>query len=308
MPASGEWVMFPQRTMFPLLTSTVLGLLYTTASAVILPRTSAVHLAVSPQCGTLAGGVPADVNVGLGSLSQYKTIVAFGDSYTGGGDTNGPTWVEDLATSVGAKLINYASSGAVIDVNQWPQIAPIQTTASVDFINQAGNFTASQILQELDHETTLFVLFWGIGDYAEAVATGETDMSNIAGVLVYTLLELTSSPSFATNVLVVDNYGLGLTSPAGNAFKQDVFTSLGTGRSAFNWNVGYASFNGIWDGVLYGSPGYEAFGFTDTGMCNETCADPAHTFYWAPGNPSAATHSIMATYVEEVLTQCVSST
>lgn len=63
--------------MFPLLTS-VLALLCTTASAVVLPRSSAVHLAVSPQCGTLSGGVPADVNVGLGPLSSYKTIVAFG--------------------------------------------------------------------------------------------------------------------------------------------------------------------------------------------------------------------------------------
>ncbi|KAF8204205.1 hypothetical protein K438DRAFT_1580018, partial [Mycena galopus ATCC 62051] len=110
---------------------------------------------------------------------------------------------------------------------------------------------------------------------------------------------------------IVDNYGLGQTSPAGDAFKQDLFTSLGTGRRLYGWNVGFASFNSIWEGVLYGSPGASAFGYSDTGICvqgKETCADPAHTFYWTAGNPSAATHSIMATYVEEVLTQCASST
>ncbi|KAJ7166515.1 hypothetical protein C8R43DRAFT_1122086 [Mycena crocata] len=212
-----------------LLTSTLLALLCTTASAVVLPRAGDVHLAVSPQCGNLSGGIPADVNVGLGSLSSYKTIIAFGDSYTGGGATNGPTWVENLASSVGAKLINYGSPLQVADAG-----TPIDENLANDFMTT----------QELDPATTLYIVFFGIGDYAEAVATGETDMSNIAG-------------------------------------------------------------------VLYGSPGYAAFGYTDPGICvdgNQTCSDPAHMFYWAPGNPSATTHSIMATYVEEVLTQCQSST
>ncbi|KAJ7811768.1 hypothetical protein B0H14DRAFT_3754248, partial [Mycena olivaceomarginata] len=81
-----------------------------------------------PHCGTLSGGVPLDVNVGLGPMSTYKTIVAFGglfrfypavvnidlniriDSYTAGA-TNGPTWVQNFADSTGAKLVNYAVSG-----------------------------------------------------------------------------------------------------------------------------------------------------------------------------------------------------
>ncbi|KAJ7447259.1 carbohydrate esterase family 16 protein [Mycena latifolia] len=292
--------------MLPL-SATVLAFLCATASATALPRTSAVHLAASPQCGNLSGGVPSDVNVGL-NLAGYKTIVAFGDSYTGGGTTNGPTWVQNLANSIGAKLIDYASTGAVVDVNQWPQVVSVQATATVDFINQANNFMTTQ---KLDPATTLYVIFFGIGDYAEAIATGETDMNQIAGVLVYTILGLTSSTSFAKNILIVDNYGLGKTSPTGDAFKQDLFTSLGTGRRLYGWNVGFASFNNIWNGVLYGSPGYAAFGYTDSGVCvqgNATCSDPAHTFYWTPGNPSAATHSIMATYVEEVLSQCKSTT
>ncbi|KAJ7083403.1 carbohydrate esterase family 16 protein [Mycena belliarum] len=296
--------------MFPLVASILLTFLCTTASAVTLPRASAVHLAISPQCGTLSGGSPSDVNVGL-KLSGYKTIVAFGDSFTGGGTTNGPTWVQNLASSVGAKLINYAASGAVVDINQWPQAASVQAKASVDFINQANNFTTTQ---DLDPSTTLYVIFFGIGKLCSPVefaAAGKTDMNQIAGVLVYTLLELSSSPSFAKNILIVDNYGLGKTSPAGDAFKQDLFTSLGTGRSLYGWNVGFVSFNNFWNGVLYGTPGAAAFGYTSTGVCvqgNATCSDPSRTFYWAPGNPSAATHSLMASYVEQVLSQCQSST
>ncbi|KAJ6606828.1 hypothetical protein B0H10DRAFT_1819515 [Mycena sp. CBHHK59/15] len=279
--------------MFPKLSFTVLAFFCATTSAVVLPRSSAVHLAVSPQCGTLSSGVPADVNVGLGPLSSYKTIVAFGDSYTNG-NCNGPTWVQNLATSIGAKLINYAVSGTEADGNV------------------ANTFMTTQ---KLDPATTLYIVFFGIGDKCCRLiaisATGKTNMNQIAGVLVYTMLGLTSSQSFAKNILIVDNYGLGKTSPAGDAFKTDLFVSLGTGHRLYGWNVGFASFKGIWEGVLYGSPGYAAFGYTNPGTCvqssGSTCADPAHTFYWSPGNPSAATHAIMATYVQEVLTQCISS-
>ncbi|KAJ7608776.1 carbohydrate esterase family 16 protein [Roridomyces roridus] len=286
------------------------ALLFASASVLRAPRTSGVHLAVSPQCGTLASGVPADVNVGLKPLKEYKNIVAFGDSYTGG-STNGPTWVQNLATSAGATLINYAATGAVVDVDQWPEVPAVQAHTSVDFINQAnGLMYGSQ--QKLDPSTTLYVIFLGIGDYAEAVATNSTtsSLNQIAGVLLYTLLGLVSSPvSFANDILLIDNYGLGLTSPLGDTFKTYLFEALGTGRRSYGWNVGFASLNSIWEGVLYdGATGYEAFGYTSPGVCDESCAEPGSTFYWTAGNPSAATHAIMAEYVEEVLTQCQSST
>ncbi|KAJ7292663.1 carbohydrate esterase family 16 protein [Mycena rebaudengoi] len=310
--------------MLPLL-SFILGYLCATTSAAVLPRASAVHLAIGPQCGNLSSGIPADVNAGLGSLSTYKTIVAFGgesfeyqvgrlthcvetDSYTGGGATNGPTWVQNLAASTGAKLVNYGSTGAVVDKNQWPQVKSVQSTSSLDFINQASQFETTQ---KFDPATTLYIIFFGIEDYAQAIATGKTDLNQIAGVLVYTLLGLTSSTNFAKNILIVDNYGLGKSSPAGESFKKDLFVTLGTGHRLYGWNVGFASFGRLWQGVLYSSPGYAAFGYTDSGTCvkdGKTCSDPAHTFYWGPGyaNPSAATHAIMANYVEEVFTQCTS--
>jgi hypothetical protein len=54
--------------------------------------------------------------------------------------------------------------------------------------------------------------------------------------------------------------------PAGDAFKQNLFTSLGTGHRQYGWNVGFVSFNGIWEGILYGSPGASVFGYTNTGI------------------------------------------
>ena len=44
-----------------------------------------IHLAIGSHCGSLSGNF-ADVNSGLPDLASYKTIVAFGDSYT---DTGG---------------------------------------------------------------------------------------------------------------------------------------------------------------------------------------------------------------------------
>ncbi|KAJ7157269.1 carbohydrate esterase family 16 protein [Mycena filopes] len=295
--------------MFPLLSSTVLALLCATSSAVVLPRTTAgaVQLAVSPQCGSLSGG-PADVNAGLGALSSYKTIVAFGDSFTGG-KSNGATWAQALADSAGATLINHGSNGAVVDVNQWPQVATVQSASKADYIHQVETFMTYGNTMP-DPDTTLYVIFFGIGDYAQAVAAGHTDMVQIAGVQVYTTLEMVSARAFAKNILVVDNYGLGKTSGMGDTYKQDIFTSLATSRRLYGMNVGFASFNSIWEGVLYGAPGAAAFGYTNTGVCvqnGQTCQDPDHTMYWSAGTPSAATHSIMAEYVEQVLTKCQSS-
>jgi len=301
-------------------------------SAAVLPEraASAVHLAVSPNCGTLSGP-PADVNAGLGPLTSFRTIVAFGDSYTDGGVdngsplkpavvsppnpfaggrwSNGPVWVEALAEAANATLKDYATAGAVIDATQWPNTDINKTN---DFYHQVELFTSKNT--HLEAETTLYVLFFGMEDFIESIVTNQTDLSYIAQSYVWEILTLSSSPIGATNFLLVDNYGRGVTTPAGEAFKQDIFTALGTGRRQLDWNVGFVSFVDIWQGVLGSNPGYSAFGYTDPGTCTvssdttvDACADPDHTFYWIGENPTTATHSILAEYVEEVLTQCQSS-
>lgn len=44
-------------------------------------RNDGISLAVSPNCGSLAGA-PADVNAGLLPLAAYRTLVTFGVSWT----------------------------------------------------------------------------------------------------------------------------------------------------------------------------------------------------------------------------------
>jgi hypothetical protein len=109
----------------------VLGLLLRILSAFLVPSidpNDGIHLAVSPRCGPLSG-TASDFNAGL-NLPQFKTIVAFGDSFTDGGrhdggplepaviippnilaggrSTNGPVWVEGIASDIGARVMDYA--------------------------------------------------------------------------------------------------------------------------------------------------------------------------------------------------------
>ncbi|KAJ3757210.1 carbohydrate esterase family 16 protein [Lentinula raphanica] len=302
--------------------------------------TSDVHLAVSPNCGSLSGP-PADINNGLKPLSNYSTIVAFGDSYTsgsifngsalpppvlsppnpnaGGRITNGPLWVENLAAAANATLQDWAVNGSVIDHNMYPSI---NFGDIPDYLTQVQNYIGVRPSSVVDD--TLYVIFMGMGDYElrngkefslSEIYQGPQSLTTLASDLIYSILELNSNPVFAKNFLIVDNYGRGTESTAGDAYKESLFNQLYEVSNNLDYDLSFAfvDFKTIWDGVLNGSPGYEAFGYTDAGAClsndnsmNAECDDPDHTFYWIPENPSAATHSIMADYVQEVLAQCES--
>jgi len=134
-----------------------------------------VHLAVHPQCGPLWGNV-SDVNAGL-NLAEMKTIVSFGDSYTDGGrhdggplapavvippnpfaggrSTNGLLWVEDIADSINATLMDYAWSSAVTNISLWPSNPYLR-----DFIMQTQVFLNQS--HKLDPDSTLYTVFFGI--------------------------------------------------------------------------------------------------------------------------------------------------
>ncbi|KAI0752416.1 hypothetical protein C8Q80DRAFT_1097312 [Daedaleopsis nitida] len=303
---------------------------------------SGIHLAVSPHCGPLSGKV-ADVNAGV-SLKKIKTIVAFGDSYTDGGrqdggpllppvvvppdaeaggrSTDGKVWVEDLADDIGATLMDYAQSGACTDLSLWPS-----AIKKVDFIGQMATFLNQS--NELDPESTLYVVFFGINDFGDSKTDGEENLQAAARVILSQIRILASAPTNAHSFLVADVYGLGTHSPAGDAFVQTVFSGLhdlhlGTNSTGHNeaagdgpkLNVAFAEFSRIWDGVLGPDPGFQAFGYVSTDACivdcsiefcgtDGMCDDPDHYFYYIPSHPSKEGMRIMADYVEEVLDQCI---
>lgn len=290
-----------------------------------------VHLAVTPNCGNLSGS-PADVNQGLKPLSSYTTIVAFGDSYTSGGTfngsvlapavlsppdpnaggriSNGPLWVENLASVANATLQDWAVNGSVVDSILYPTIS---FEGQPDYLTQVENYIgANPSVKDVDN--ILYVIFMGMGDYdlRDKLYGGvDTLATTIVSDLIFGILELNSNPIFGKSFLIIDNYGRGTASAEGDAYKAALFSELYR-LSNEGLSIGFVDLKTLWDGVLNGSPGYEEFGYSDDGAClsndltiDGECDAPDTTFYWVPGIPSAATHAIMAEYVEEVLTQCV---
>ncbi|KAK0194079.1 carbohydrate esterase family 16 protein [Armillaria mellea] len=303
-------------------------MMYSSFALLLLPSfVTSVELVISPSCGTLYGGV-GDLNSGLGSLSSYSTIVAFGDGYTDGGkqdgttldeavqdDTldpkaggrmsNGPVWVEYLASDINATIKDYAVTKSVVDDTQYPSFK--STLDDRDFLYQ-GNLVISST-NKPDSDTTLFIIFHGMEDFLLADASNfPTTASNI----LYELIMLADSPLYAKNILVVDNYGRGNATDEGEIYKQDLFDGIGTLTKKFtDVNVGFINFENLWTAVLGTDPGYEAFGYTNSGACtvNETttvsqCDDPETTFYYIPQYPSTVTHRLMADYVKAVFETC----
>ncbi|KAF8315019.1 hypothetical protein DL93DRAFT_2167054 [Clavulina sp. PMI_390] len=291
-----------------------------------------ISLAISAasNCGAKginfsAATVTSNVNAGLPSLSTFKTIVGFGDSYTtdgkhdgstpaaavltgtspeaGGRVTNGLTWIENLAADVSAKIMDYAIGGAVVNTTLFP--TAIAKNAS-DFVHQGQN-------NALSASTTLYAVFFGINDYISSVKDDLDNLPAAATDLINQIKGLAASPTNARNFLVVDVYGLGKKATTGEAWKLQIFKALGAlhngGISGFKF--AYVDLEPLWEAILGTSPGYAAFGYTSSGACTVNsstiigdCSDPAHTFYWIPGHPSKETHRIVANYIEEALTSC----
>ncbi|KAJ1306001.1 hypothetical protein OPQ81_010716 [Rhizoctonia solani] len=285
-----------------------------------------IHLAITPTCGpTSTNGSVADVNAGLYALSRYKTIVSFGDSFTsdgkfdgsepeppvptgtspryGGRFANGYVWIENLANDAGAHLMDYAVPGAVTDTLIWPSKA---TESS--FVNQVSIFRNQS--HELNPETTLYSVFFGINDFSASTKDGD-HMLEAAEALLGQVKLLTESPTGARSFLVIDDYGRGTHTASGLSFKMRVFNGLSEMQQKNSeLRFAYVDFAYLWDAVLK-TPGYQAFGYNSTGYCSPSstssvgaCADPAHTFYWINRHPSKQTHRIMADYIEEVLGKC----
>ncbi|KAJ7930572.1 carbohydrate esterase family 16 protein [Mycena leptocephala] len=312
-------------------------------AAINVPRQTndGVHLAITPTCGKL-GGTFTNVNAGI-VTSGIKTLVAFGDSYTSGGRsdggtlppavltgtnpraggrvTDGPVWAEDVASDLSATIKDYAVAGAVVNVTLWPSKAgqsdfyiKVGPTFGIEQNTNAWMIVAALFLSQknvLNPTTTLYAVFFGINDFS-ATNTDGNHLPQAAADLLSQIQQLTAPPTNAKNILVVDDYGFGTHAAIGDAWKQAVFAGLSTLR-AQQLNVAFVDFAPLWDGVLGSTPGFAAFGYKNPGNCipnakqtdlSGECATPLNSFYWLPSHPSKETHRIMADYVNLVLANC----
>jgi len=217
-------------------------------------------------------------------------------------------WVEDFSFDHGASVMNYAVSGAVTNASIWPSAANRS-----DFVHQAALFLNQS--HQLDPNTTLYVIFFGINDFEASKVDGNR-LPEAAQTVLSLIDVLTSSPTNARSFLVLDNYGLGTQSDDGDAYKQSIFSGLNNRRTSTMsppFRVGFIDFAPMWSAIVDNqSPGYQAFGYTSnqwclTGPCCTTvnhCSDPNTTFYWIPSHPAKEGQRIMADLVNEALSQC----
>ncbi|KAF7369450.1 Carbohydrate esterase family 16 protein [Mycena venus] len=229
-----------------------------------------VHLAITPACG-------------------INTLVAFGDSYTSGGHSNGrplppavlnginplaggrgtggPVWAEDLASDSGATIKDYAAFGAVVNTTLWPSLA-----GASDFLQQGTPLNQDRQITPLIPPQPLYTVFFGINDVL-ASSTDENHLPQAAADLLAQIKQLATAPTNAKNIVVLDDCRRGAHSPHRRRLEAGNFAPL-------------------WDAVLGMTPGFAAFGYKTPDACIPTldqkdlsgeCSSPLNLFYWLPG-------------------------
>ncbi|KAF8891175.1 hypothetical protein CPB85DRAFT_1441064 [Mucidula mucida] len=280
---------------------------------------AAAELALEPTCGTFSSATVVDVNLGI-DLSTITTIVAFGDGYTDGGKqngtaldpavqvppnpkaggrmSNGPLWVEYLADSINATLMDFAVHKSVASNDLYPNI----TLDERDFTFQSNVLISST--EKPDTDSTLFIVYEGMEDYI----ISEDDLDAVNSNIMFQILKLSSSPLNGKNFLVVDSYGRGNTSEAGDAYKLALFQGVGSAYNNMGLNVAFADLGNLINAAV-ADP--ESFGYESIGPCtvDDTttvgeCDNANSTIFYITDFPSTATHELMADYVQAVIEDC----
>ena len=135
------------------------------------------------------------------------------------------------------------------------------------------------------------------------------NLQTVAQVILAQIRILASSPTSGRNFLLTDVYGRGTHTASGDVRVQTIFSGLydlsrginSTGKgegidgkpAGLKLTFAFAEFARIWDGVLDGPPGYQAFGYMTTDSylddCDNgastapECASPDHYFYYIDG-------------------------
>ncbi|KAK0485927.1 hypothetical protein IW261DRAFT_761431 [Armillaria novae-zelandiae] len=136
----------------------------------------------------------------------------------GGRSANGPVWIEGLANKSGAVLMSYAQWGACIDLSIWPS-----NPRKVDLIGQMATFLGQD--QELDPETTIYSLFFGINDFGDSKVDGD-HLDDAAEALLAQIDTLSSPPINGRLFMISDVYGQGEHADRGERFKQIIYDGL----------------------------------------------------------------------------------
>ncbi|KAF8064418.1 hypothetical protein FPV67DRAFT_1504971 [Lyophyllum atratum] len=299
---------------------------------VVTNVTSPLTLAIQPACGALNSPHAAEINTGI-NLSATRTIVAFGDSWTSNGAngtvpvppimwppspsagsrvtsnrraTNGFVWVEDLANSLGAKLLNYAWGGAIIDNFAWNTTSPRNRTAAqrTDFVAETRLFLLQgKFLDSLVPSQTLYTVAFGINDEGQfEIAGGNWTLAY--ETYVTKLGELQANG--AKNILI---HGMYKSHPNSDILQDNIFAYLRESHRVNGTAIAYVNLEHLFSAIA-STPG--PFGYLGNPTCLVStsttaggCSDADHSVFWIPGHPSLTTHRLISEYTAAVLKNCL---
>ncbi|KII84196.1 carbohydrate esterase family 16 protein [Plicaturopsis crispa FD-325 SS-3] len=299
----------------------------------IVNTTSPLTLAIDPACGSLDAENFTELNTGV-VLEGTTTIVAFGDSWTSNGAngtvpvppimwppspsagaqftenrraSNGFIWVENLANSLSAKLLNYAWGGAVIDILAYNSTKNTSGTPSArtDFNDETRLFLLQgKFLDALVPNTTIYTVAFGINDNGQFSLAGG-DMNISYSTYVGRLGDIQAAG--AKNIVV---HGMYTSHDETDLLQTRVFAYLRESHARNGTNFAFVNLQRLFQGIL-DDP--SSFGYTGAG--NSTCLvsatssvggcdDPDTEVFYIPGHPSLTTHKLISDYTVRVIDKC----
>ncbi|KAJ7288337.1 hypothetical protein C8J57DRAFT_1279899 [Mycena rebaudengoi] len=299
-------------------------------------RTQPIKLRAAPVCGEISSPVFTEANTGV-KLNATKTIVAFGDSWTSNGSngtipfapvvfppnpsagaragnnfraraSNGYVWVEDLANTIGAKLIDYSVGGAVVDLAAWNTTNKGITFTSdnllrTDFVAETALFLKQgHFLADLDPSSTLYTVQFGISDFNQySIAGGDWDLAARSFLRQIGILQANGAKNFLIHWV---SFSANVT----DTFQNAVHKGLQASRRKHGINIATVNLHNLFTSI---TSSMADWGYTNTtclasqNFTDFGCDDPDHSIYYIPSHPSATTHEIINQYTILTLDECV---
>ncbi|KAJ7044156.1 hypothetical protein C8F04DRAFT_1071831 [Mycena alexandri] len=298
-------------------------------------RSQPIKLKATPVCGDLSSQSFTEANTGV-TLNATKTIVAFGDSWTSNGSngtipfapivfppnpsagarlgnnfraraSNGYVWVEDLANTVGAKLIDYSVGGAVVDLAAWNSTNKGVTFTSdnllrTDFVAETALFLQQgHILADLNPDTTLYTVQFGSSDYNQyLIAGGDWTLAANSFLEQISILQANGAKNFLVHwVYFQENVT--------DTFQDVVQQGLQAAHAENGTNFATVNLANLFT-AIQAAPA--EWGYTNTtclasqNFTDFGCDDPDHSIFYIPSHPSSTTHEIINQYTALTLEKC----
>ncbi|KAJ6559167.1 hypothetical protein DFH09DRAFT_1162098 [Mycena vulgaris] len=268
-------------------------------------RTQPIKLMAAPVCGDFMAQSFTEVNTGV-KLNATKTVVAFGDSWTSNGSngsraSNGYVWVEDLANTLGAKLIDYSVGGAVVDLSAWNTTNKGITFTSdnllrTDFVAETSLFLQQgHLLADLNPDTTLYTVQFGILGGGDWTIASNTFLRQLG------ILQANGAKNFLIHWVYFQQNET-------NTFQDVVHQGLQAAHAQNSTNFATVNLANLFTAI---QSSMAEWGYTNTtclasqNFTDFGCNDPDRSIFYIPSHPSATTHEIINQYTMLTMDQCV---